>query len=85
MKEEIMDLVEMQLNELQKDIKKETAVDIYSYLQDEFANLETWMHNNLYPKLTSDEGDDVANRTQEILNNLKRYLIIQRVVEEDDL
>lgn len=80
-----MDLVEMQLNELQKDIKKETAVDIYSYLQDEFANLETWMHNNLYPKLTSDEGDDVANRTQEILNNLKRYLIIQRVVEEDDL
>lgn len=80
-----MDLVEMQLNELQKDIKKETAVDIYSYLQDEFANLETWMHNNLYPKLTSDEGDDVANRTQEILNNLKRYLIIQRIVEEDDL
>lgn len=80
-----MDLVEMQLNELQKDIKKETAVDIYSYLQDEFANLETWIHNNLYPKLTSDEGDDVANRTQEILNNLKRYLIIQGIVEEDDL
>lgn len=80
-----MNLVEMQLNELQKDIKKETAVDIYGYLQDEFASLETWMHNNLYPKLTSDEGDDVANRTHEILNNLKRYLIVQGIVEEGDL
>lgn len=80
-----MGLVEIKLNELEKDIKKGTAVDIYEYLQDEFAQLETWMCNNLYPKLTSDEGDDVANRTQEILNNLKRYLIVQDIVKEVDL
>lgn len=80
-----MDLVEMKLNEMEKDIKKGTAVDIYGYLQDEFASLETWMHNNLYPKLTSDEGDALANRAHEILNNLKRYLIVQGIVEEGDL
>lgn len=76
-----MDLLEMQLNELQKDIKKETAVDIYSYLQDEFAQLETWMHNNLYPKLSSDEGDEVANRANDILSNLKKYLKIKGLME----
>lgn len=80
-----MDLLEMQLNELEKDIKKGTAVDIYGYLQDEFASLETWMHNNVYSKLTSEENDEIANRTNDILNNLKRYLVVQGIVEEEDL
>lgn len=76
-----MDLVEIKLNEMEKSIRKETASDIYEYLQDEFAQLETWMHNNLYPKLSSDEGDEVANRTNDILSNLKKYLKIKGLIE----
>lgn len=68
-----MDLVELKLNELVKKNKKELIEDIKSYIQDEFATLNSKNYHSIKDIIERDEVEDNANVTcSNILNYLNK-------------
>ena len=61
-----MDLVELKLNELIKENKRELIEDIKEYIQNEFAELSSKNYNS--------DKEDIEDNTNVACSNILRYL-----------
>lgn len=68
-----MDLVEIKLNEMIKKEKYNLNKELFIYLSDELAQLETFLQNEIYNSLTDKQQIKLSDNINSILINFKAF------------